>query len=162
MKPKARLPTLPLLEQLISLSVELHNLNAGVQRRFGISIVQWLVLRKIVERPGISAGTLAEISGVHPSTLTPTISRLASMGLIYVQEHPADLRRKLLICSFDGFEVCHRSAIAFQHAFMRHPQPTEIQESFEDVRFATRTLLANLTDHSGSKTPSTNRSAQKN
>jgi DNA-binding MarR family transcriptional regulator len=65
--------------------------------------VQWLVLSKIVDQPGMSAGTLSETVGVHPSTLTPTLGRLEATGLIYIQERPTDLRRKMLLVSQRGF-----------------------------------------------------------
>ncbi len=104
------------LEKLIALSVDLHNLNAGVQRQWDLSIVQWLVLRKIVEQPGLSAGTLAEYSKVHPSTLTPTIGRLEGMGLIYVLERPTDHRRKLLVASWKGLEWSRKSESALTTA----------------------------------------------
>ncbi|MBM4251510.1 MAG: MarR family transcriptional regulator [Deltaproteobacteria bacterium] len=87
---------------LIELSVDLHNLNARVQRVCGVSLVQWMVLNRILDQPGISAGSLAETTGVHPSTLTPTITRLEAAGYIYIQDRPTDLRRRMLLGSRDG------------------------------------------------------------
>lgn len=93
-------------EQLVCLSVDLHALNSSSQKLLGLSLVQWSVLRKILKSPAISAGTLAEESKIHPSTLTPTLNRLESMGLIYVFERPKDLRRKLIVISRAGFALC--------------------------------------------------------
>ncbi|MFZ9521143.1 MAG: MarR family transcriptional regulator [Silvanigrellaceae bacterium] len=98
--------SLAFAEQLVCLSVDLHTLNSSSQRLLGLSLVQWSVLRKILKSPAISAGTLAEESKIHPSTLTPTLNRLESMGLIYVFERPKDLRRKMIVISRAGFELC--------------------------------------------------------
>ena len=135
---------LAILEKLIGLSVDLHNLNAGVQRRYDISVVQWLVLKKIVDQPGLSAGTLAEISGVQPSTLTPTINRLESMGLIYIQERPSDLRRKLLVVTWKGLECSRRSEAAFAAALSKTGKLGISNGEFESVRSLTKLLLSNI------------------
>lgn len=135
---------LAILEKLIGLSVDLHNLNAGVQRRYDISVVQWLVLKKIIDLPGLSAGSLAEISGVHPSTLTPTISRLESMGLIDVQERPSDLRRKLVVATWKGLECCRRSEAAFADALSKTDRLGVASGEFDQVRSLTKLLLSNI------------------
>lgn len=148
MKPpsttEASTQKLSLLEKLIGLSVDLHNLNAGVQRRYDISIVQWLVLKKIVEQPGLSAGTLAEISGVQPSTLTPTITRLESMGLIFIQERPSDLRRKLLVASWKGLECSRKSEAAFAVALGETEKHEFSIADFESIRDLTKRLLQRI------------------
>ncbi|WP_218110067.1 MarR family transcriptional regulator [Oligoflexus tunisiensis] len=94
------------IELLVRLSVELHNLNAQAQRHHELSLVQWLVLRKILASPAISASSLALLSGIHPSTLTPTLQRLEGAEWIYMLERPSDLRQKMLIVSQKGFKIC--------------------------------------------------------
>ncbi len=139
---------LSVLEKLIGLSVDLHNLNARVQRRYDISIVQWLVLKKIVDQPGLSAGTLADISGVHPSTLTPTITRLESMGLIYIQERPSDMRRKLLLASWKGLECSRNSEKAFAAALGATGKLEVTSGDFENIRSLTKRLLNDMREPS--------------
>lgn len=131
-----------ILEKIVALSVDLHNLNAGFQRRYHISVVQWLVLEKIIDHPGLSAGTLAEISGVHPSTLTPTIARLESMGLIYIQERSSDQRRKLLVASWKGYECRHNTKSAFSKALTNAGIPMIESDKFESVRGLSKQLLS--------------------
>ena len=130
------------LEKLIGLSVDLHNLNASVQRRYEISIVQWLVLKKIIEQPGLSAGTLAEISRVHPSTLTPTINRLEAMDLIYIQERPTDLRRKLLITSWKGFETNLMCQKSFSKAMQVNGEFKVLDTNIEKIFKLTQGLIS--------------------
>lgn len=135
---------LSVFEKLIGLSVDLHNLNASVQRRYEISIVQWMVLRKIVNQPALSAGTLAEISGVQPSTLTPTINRLEAMGLIYIQERPSDLRRKLLVATWKGLECSRKSEAAFAAALSEVGRTNLAYNEFDNVRALTKQLLGHI------------------
>ena len=137
---KAKHDKLEFFEHLVGLSVDLHNLNLSVQRQHDISIVQWLVLKKIVDRPGLSAGTLATISGVHPSTLTPTISRLEAMGLIYIQERSSDLRRRLLLGSWKGLEYSRKREAAFTRALTELDQLGPAKAEFERMRVLTQSL----------------------
>lgn len=143
---------LSMFELLIGLSVDLHNLNAGVQRRFSISIVQWLVLKKIVELPGLSASTLAEHCGVHPSTLTSTISRLEAMGLIFIQERSNDQRRRLLLASRLGFDCCRKSASAFNTAMLSSGQLTVSADDVANIRGLAKLLIQNVNSATASLT----------
>lgn len=122
-----------LLEHMISLSVDLHNFNANVQRVFDLSIVQWLVLRKIIDNPGISAGNLALTSGVHPSTMTPTLTRLDSMGLIHAFERASDLRRKLLVASWTGYQCNLDMEKSFLGSIQNISLDSTINHDFEKI-----------------------------
>ena len=121
------------LEHMIGLSVDLHNLNASVQRLFDLSIVQWLVLRKIINNPGISARNLAFTSGVHPSTITPTLNRLDAMELIYVFERASDLRRKLLVASWRGFQCNLEMEKSFIGSIAEIRLDTQIIQDFDRI-----------------------------
>ena len=96
------------LEQIVHLSVDLHHLNTHTQKTHDISMVQWFVLQNIIMHQGISASSLAELVRLHPSSLTPTLSRLESAGYISSNERPKDQRRKMILATFLGFEVCRR------------------------------------------------------
>jgi DNA-binding MarR family transcriptional regulator len=100
----ASLNQIVVLEPLIGLSVDLQNLNADVQRRWQLSIVQWLILKKIIDTPGLLSSSIAEISKVHPSTRTPTLSRFEGLGLIRQLERACDNRRKFIVASWKGME----------------------------------------------------------
>ena len=62
----------------------------------GITGPQRLVLRVVGLSPGVSAGELASILRVHPSTLTGVLRRLASQGLLNRVGDPRDRRRAIL------------------------------------------------------------------
>lgn len=135
---------LAVIEKLVGLSVDLHRLNAGAQRHHDLSIVQWLVLKKILDQPGLSAKTLAEISGIHPSTLTPTLGRLEAMGLIFIQERSSDLRRKLLLATWKGLEWSRKSEEVFIQAVRRLPTSVAVERECDNVRHLTQELLGTI------------------
>lgn len=126
------------------LSVELHNLNAQAQRHQDLSLVQWLVLRKILASPGISASSLALLSGIHPSTLTPTLQRLEAAEWILIFERPSDLRQKMLIVSQKGYKVC----VNFEKTLRAVLKNLELKEG-DDPIDATRHLTVTLAQRLG-------------
>lgn len=62
----------------------------------GMTGPQRLALRLIGRFPGISAGRLAGILHLHPSTLTGVLHRLETRGWVERQRAPGDGRRALL------------------------------------------------------------------
>lgn len=133
------------IELLVRLSVELHNLNAQAQRHHELSLVQWLVLRKILASPAISASSLALLSGIHPSTLTPTLQRLENAEWIYMLERPSDLRQKMLIVSQKGYKVC----VNFEKTLRTVLKNLEVKDRDDPIdatRFLTVTLAQRLQD----------------
>jgi DNA-binding MarR family transcriptional regulator len=133
------------IELLVRLSVELHNLNAQAQRHHELSLVQWLVLRKILASPAISASSLAQLSGIHPSTLTPTLQRLEGAEWIYILERPADLRQKMLIISPKGYKVCVHFEKTLRGA-MKNLEVKDRDDPIDATRFLTVTLAQRLQD----------------
>lgn len=62
----------------------------------GLTGPQRLVVRIVGRFPGISAGRLATVLHVHPSTLTGVLKRLERRGLISRRPDPRDARRAAL------------------------------------------------------------------
>lgn len=81
---------------------KIHNLNRRFEKTHGMSIVQWSVLKHLVDLPGTSAHQLAEAVGVHPSTLTQTLKRLLKKRYLVVSDHPGDSRRKHIFVTREG------------------------------------------------------------
>lgn len=86
----------PPLFTLLNISISIHNINKKLERSFGLSLVQWCVLLQISENPCISANTLSNFVGVHPSSLTQTLKRLERKRMIIVTEDPLDSRKKVI------------------------------------------------------------------
>jgi DNA-binding MarR family transcriptional regulator len=72
---------------------------------FGVTGPQRLVLRVVGLFPGMSAGELASILHVHPSTLTGILRRLVTSRLLYRVEHSGDRRRSVLALTGRGKRV---------------------------------------------------------
>jgi MarR family transcriptional regulator, organic hydroperoxide resistance regulator len=85
-----------------------HELEASSKRMFadvGVTGPQRLVIRIVGRHPGVSAGRLAEILHVHPSTLTGVLGRLVDHGLIVRKADPGDGRRALFSLTPQGRKV---------------------------------------------------------
>jgi DNA-binding MarR family transcriptional regulator len=82
-----------------------HGLEASSKQmdaQFGVTGPQRLVIRVVGRHPGISAGQIAEILHVHPSTLTGVLGRLVDRGLLTRKVDPADARRALFALTAQG------------------------------------------------------------
>ncbi|MFT3773055.1 MAG: MarR family transcriptional regulator [Minicystis sp.] len=82
-----------------------HGLEASSKQmdtQLGVTGPQRLVIRIVGKHPGISAGQLAEILHVHPSTLTGVLGRLAERGLVTRKVDPTDARRALFSLTANG------------------------------------------------------------
>ncbi len=95
---------------LSKIGVQIHQLNRLFEKR-GMSLVQWCVLRNLVALPGSSAQELAAAVGVHPSTLTQSLKRLEQKGLLFVEDHPKDSRKKVLWATRVGKESVERISL---------------------------------------------------
>ena len=82
-----------------------HGLEASSKQmdiQLGVTGPQRLVIRVVGRRPGISAGQLAEILHVHPSTLTGVLSRLVERSILTRRPDPTDGRRALFGLTIQG------------------------------------------------------------
>jgi len=73
----------------------LQSTSKKMGRELGITGPQRLVIRLVGRYPGISAGELAEILRLHPSTLTGVLARLLDRGALVRASDPKDARRAL-------------------------------------------------------------------
>jgi DNA-binding MarR family transcriptional regulator len=83
----------------------LTRMSKRMARTLGVTGPQRLVVRIVGQRPGISAGALAEVLHVHPSTLTGILQRLTARGAIERTRDPADTRRALFRLTRKGLEI---------------------------------------------------------
>lgn len=78
-------------------------------RSVGITGPQRLVIRIVGLFPGISAGELAHVLCVHPSTLTGVLKRLAERELLVSGRSSEDGRRAQLVLTPNGKLLCRTS-----------------------------------------------------
>jgi len=97
------------LFSLFKMGVSIHNLNKKTEKKLGLSLVQWCLLKRLIDLPAASASSLADAVGVHPSTLTQTLRRLGRKGFIYVAEDPKDSRKKAISITRSGRDILQTS-----------------------------------------------------
>ena len=80
----------------------LHKASKRMARTVGVTGPQRLVIRVVGRFPGISAGQLASILHLHPSTLTGVLRRLHARGLLSRRADSRDGRRAVLGLTHKG------------------------------------------------------------
>ena len=107
--PSAPVQPTPELPDVLQFMQRLWTVVHGVQRtskrmtgEIGVTGPQRLVLRVLGLCPGLSAGELASILRIHPSTLTGMLQRLAAQGLLSRDGDPRDRRRAVLRLTRSG------------------------------------------------------------
>ena len=83
----------------------LQSTSKWMEVQLGVTGPQRLVIRMIGCFPGISAGALASLLHVHPSTLTGVLRRLADRGAIRRTADPHDSRRALFSLTTRGTRI---------------------------------------------------------
>ena len=80
----------------------LQSRSKRMGREIGVTGPQRVVIRLVGRFPGISAGELADLLHLHPSTLTGILSRLLDRELVSRESDPLDARRALFKLTSDG------------------------------------------------------------
>ncbi len=98
-------PVLEFMKQLWAVDHGLQTISKRLESQHGITGPQRLVVRIVGRTPGISAGALAQILRMHPSTLTGILRRLETRGVITRKSDPNDARRALFMLTARGRKV---------------------------------------------------------
>jgi DNA-binding MarR family transcriptional regulator len=122
-----------------------HGLETTSRRMtgaIGVTGPQRLVLRVVGLFPGLSAGDLAFVLHVHPSTLTGVLQRLVGQRLLARADDPRDRRRAVLRLTARGARV---------NAIRRGTVEAAVAQALEGVgardRAATRRVLERIARH---------------
>lgn len=83
----------------------LQSTSKRMESTLGLTGPQRLVLRLVGRFPGITAGRLAQILHVHPSTLTGVLKRLEKRGLLERKSDPLDGRKALFALTEAGRQL---------------------------------------------------------
>jgi DNA-binding MarR family transcriptional regulator len=83
----------------------LTRLSRKMERTKGVTGPQRLVVRVVGQRPGISAGELAQTLHLHPSTLTEVLQRLSARDVLERTQDPGDARRALFWLTRTGLAL---------------------------------------------------------
>lgn len=93
---------LAFMQVLWALVHRLDRASKRMGRHLGVTGPQRLALRIVGLFPGASAGDVATILHVHPSTLTGVLQRLTAQKLVTRHHDPADRRRAVLRLTAKG------------------------------------------------------------
>jgi DNA-binding MarR family transcriptional regulator len=138
--------TLPDVLQFMQLMwAVVHGLESTSKRMslaIGVTGPQRLVVRVVGLFPGVSAGDLASILHVHPSTLTGVLQRLIAQKLLARTNDQADRRRAVLRLTAAGTRVNAARAGTVEQAIARALAGVSTRD-----RQATRRVLERLAQH---------------
>jgi DNA-binding MarR family transcriptional regulator len=98
-------PVLEFMKQLWAVDHGLQTISKRLESQHGITGPQRLVVRIVGRTPGISAGSLAQILRMHPSTLTGILRRLETRSVLTRKSDPNDARRALFALTAKGRKV---------------------------------------------------------
>lgn len=98
-------PVLDFMRALWALDHALQSASKRMEATRGVTAPQRLVVRIVGRFPAISAGEVADILHLHPSTLTGVLKRLEDRGLLERRPDPMDGRRALLRLTGRGRKV---------------------------------------------------------
>ncbi len=96
---------LEIMRVLWAVDHALHQRSNKLRRALGITGEQRLALRLALHAPGLSAGDLAAMLHVHPSTLTGMLRRLVGRGFMSARPDAGDRRRLQLAVTAKGTRV---------------------------------------------------------
>lgn len=105
--PEALPEVLQFMRLLWGVAHALDRTSKRMNQQLGVTGPQRLVLRVVGLFPGLSAGELAHILHVHPSTLTGVLQRLAEQQLVERTAAESDRRRAQLRLTGKGRRINH-------------------------------------------------------
>lgn len=120
----------------------LERASKSMTGQLGVTGPQRLAVRVIGLFPGLSAGDLALILHVHPSTLTGVLQRLTAQGLLVRIEDQSDRRRAVLRLTPRGKRVN-----AVRHGTVEAAIGQALRGITSRERAATRRVISRLAEH---------------
>lgn len=115
---------------------QLREVSAHMQRTMGVTIQQRVTIKMVAREPGITAGRLAELLHIHPSTLTRVLRRLVPAGLLERKQREGDSRKAMMFVTATGSKIADSVAGTAEAAMIR----TLARVSKDDAEAALRFL----------------------
>ena len=97
--------TLQFLQGVWELVHALDVRSKRMAQTLGVTGPQRLVIRIVGQKPAQSASEIAQVLGMHPSTLTGVLARLEARGLIDREIDPDDRRRSRFTLTTAGKKI---------------------------------------------------------
>jgi len=96
---------LEFLRALWGMNHALETASRRMRVRLGVTGPERMVVRLVGRYPGISAGDLARVLLVHPSSLTALLKRLVARGILVRRTDAVDARRALFALTPRGAAI---------------------------------------------------------
>jgi DNA-binding MarR family transcriptional regulator len=132
-------PVLDFLRMLWAVDHGMNRISKRMEAEFGVTGPQRLAIRIIGRFPWITAGSLAGVLHVHPSTLTGILRRLELRGLLERRMDSNDARRALLGLTLQG-KRCDARKLGTMEAIIEQVLSQCTREQIE----ATSVVLARI------------------
>lgn len=132
----------------------LNRMSKRMEAKYGVTGPQRLAIRFIGRFPGISAGKLASILHMHPSTLTGILRRLERGKLVIRHADPRDGRRLMLMLSEKGRRRDadkHGTIEAVVRATLSKSSPQQIEATSRLLTTLARALEPSRSDKAASR-----------
>ena len=133
---------LDFLRVLWAINHGLATTSRYMKSRFGVTGRQRLIIQVVNEFPGISAGELAKVLHLDPSTLTGVLQQMSQRALLQLQADARDRRRLRIQLTPKGRRMSHMAVGAIEAAVSKtlsHVSPAKLK--------ATREVLTLLADN---------------
>src|SRR5215210_2631764 len=133
---------LDFLRVLWAINHGLATTSRYMKSKYGVTGRQRLIIQVVNEFPGISAGDLAKVLHLDPSTLTGVLQQMTERGLLLLQPHARDRRRLRIQLTPKGRRMSHMAVGAIEAAVSKtlsRVSPAKLK--------ATREVLALLADN---------------
>ena len=117
MKPTEVRDCMDSISSLMELSLTLHQINKTLESKCGLSVVQWSLLKTLLNMPAVSPLVLAKALGVTPGTLTQTLTRLDRKKFLFMCDDPNDARKKMISITRLGKEALETVDREYERAF---------------------------------------------
>ncbi len=133
---------LDFLRVLWAINHGLATTSRYMKSKYGVTGRQRLIIQVVNEFPGISAGDLAKVLHLDPSTLTGVLQQMGHRGLLQLQPDMRDRRRLRIQLTTRGRRMSHMAVGAIEAAVSRTlsgVSPAKLK--------ATREVLALLADN---------------
>ncbi len=117
--PRSNYPlgaALDFLQCLWRLDRAVERLSHSMEKRFGVTAQQRLMLRCIGKYPGMTLGQLASLLHVDPGTASAAVKRLEDKHIVERRRDPRDKRRLRLGLTSRGRKLDMPSVYTVEHA----------------------------------------------
>jgi DNA-binding MarR family transcriptional regulator len=144
-------PALDFLRVLWAINHGLAKTSRYMKSKHGVTGRQRLIVQVVNEFPGISAGELARVLHLDPSTLTGVLQQMAQRGLLLLQSDAKDRRRLRIQLTPKGRRMSHMAVGTVEAAVSRtlsRVAPTKLKATREVL-----SLLADNLDRRGESDP---------